>query len=302
MLLDLAFAALVLAQEPDRIDELVRKLGAEDFAEREKAGEELRRLGKPAEEALRKAAESEDPEVRRRARGLLDELAGKPPAPPKRGPRPGPPPGFQGFRGSSVQVRTVNGDSTYILTPGDGAPALTFHKKREGAVKLEVADEKGKPLTAEAGSIAAFLKDHKELAERFGITEEGIDYAGARVGFKGGILERMPPRPPFPFEPRRGPRPEPPPGPDERPLPTGPDFEPASEALRAQLGLAEGQGVTVLREGALPGLKRFDVVVELDGEPVGDPGNLRRRAKPGSVFKVVRKGERLAVGGDRKDF
>jgi len=296
MMLDLALAALLVLQDPARIDELVKKLGAADFAEREKAAEELRKAGKDAEGALRKAAESEDPEVRTRARGLLEELEGPKP---KRAPRPGPPPGFQGFRGSSVQVQTVNGDSTYVITPGDGAPTLTFRKKGEGAVKLEFVDAKGKPVQAEADSVPAFLKDHKELAERFGITEEGIDYAGARVPFKGGLFERMPPRNPPPFERRPPPRPMPP-GNEERP--PGPDFEPASEALRAQLGLAEGNGVTAMREGALPGLKRFDVIVELDGKPVGDPGELRRRHTPTSVLTVIRKGERVTLGGERKDF
>jgi hypothetical protein len=301
MLTALVLAAVALAQDPARIDELVKKLGSEDFAEREKAAAELRGIGKPAEEALRKAAESEDPEVKRRARGLLDELAGRKPEDPGRGPRRGPPPGFQGFRGSSVQVQTVNGASTYVITPGDGAPALTFRKKVEGAVKLEFTDEKGKPRAFEAATLEAFLKDQKELAERFGITEEGIAYAGARVSFKGGLLDRvLPPRPPF--ERRPPPRPLPPEE-GERPLPPpGPDFEPASEALRAQLGLPEGRGVTVLRDGALPGLQRFDVVLEVDGKPVGEPPELRRLFKPGSALTLLRKGEKKTLSGDRKDF
>lgn len=292
-MLDLALAALLgLSQDPARIEELVKKLGAADFAEREKAAEELRKEGKAAEGALRKAAASEDPEVRTRAQALLEELEAEKP---RR--RPGPPPGFQGFRGSSVQVQTVNGDSTYVITPGDGAPALTFRKKGEGAVKLESVDEKGKPLQAEAENVAAFLKEHKGLAERFGISEEGIHYAGARVPFKGGMFDRLlpPRRPPPPPRPL-------PPG-EERPLPPpGPDFEPVSEALRAQLGLPEGAGVTAMRDAALPGLLRFDVVVEVDGKPVGTPAELRRRASPGAVLTLIRKGERLKVGGERKDF
>jgi hypothetical protein len=311
MLLSLALAALAtLAQEPPPIDELIRKLGSEDFAEREKATEELRRIGKPAEEALRKAAESDDPEVRTRAQALLrgaapapkgkpfDPAQGKPE--PRRAPRPGPFPGFPGFRGSSVQVQSVNGASTYLITPGDGAPSITFRKGADGAVKLEYTDGDGKAQVAEAASLEAFLKDHAELARRHGITEEGIDYAGARVSFKGGLFPRgnefnfnFGQRNPRPLPPDEAPRPLPPP-------PRG-DFEPASEVLRAQLGLPDGQGWVALREGILPGLRRFDVVVEVDGRPVASPADLRN-LKAQTPLTVIRKGEKLVLKGERKDF
>ena len=53
------------------------------------------------------------------------------------------------------------------------------------------------------------------------------------------------------------------------------------DALRAQLGLPEGQGVVVARDGAAPGLKKHDVLLEVDGKPVGS-------GKPGPVtLKLV---------------
>jgi tetratricopeptide (TPR) repeat protein len=57
------------------IERLVRRLGSDSFADREEAMKELRRLGKPALEALRSAAaDSKDKEIRRRAAELLDKL------------------------------------------------------------------------------------------------------------------------------------------------------------------------------------------------------------------------------------
>lgn len=57
------------------IERLVRRLGSDSFADREEAMKELRRLGKPALEALRTAAAtSNDKEIRRRAAELVDKL------------------------------------------------------------------------------------------------------------------------------------------------------------------------------------------------------------------------------------
>jgi hypothetical protein len=74
--------ALVLAAGPlcaadarpavvDKARELVRRLGSEDFADRDAAAEELDRLGRDAEPALREGASSDDAEVRRRCADLL---------------------------------------------------------------------------------------------------------------------------------------------------------------------------------------------------------------------------------------
>jgi hypothetical protein len=61
---------------PD-LERLVRQLGSEEFEEREEATRRLARLGPFAREALRRAAESPDLEVRRRAEKLLSPLEAK---------------------------------------------------------------------------------------------------------------------------------------------------------------------------------------------------------------------------------
>ncbi len=74
-----AFAATVFAAAPkitaDRIIQaLVRDLGAERHDARERATAALRLVGQPARQALEQAAESDDPEVRLRARDLLADV------------------------------------------------------------------------------------------------------------------------------------------------------------------------------------------------------------------------------------
>jgi hypothetical protein len=180
----------------------------------------------------------------------------------------------------------VNGDSTYVLTPGDGSPAITFHKTAAGRVKLEHTDAEGKAQAVEGESIEGFLKNHAELAGKYGITADGIDYGGARVSFKGAAVPGFD----FPFG-RRAPAAE-----------EGAPFAPASDALRAQLGLAADEGVVVGRDGAAPGLRRNDVLVEIDGRRVGRPDQVPELLRKESVLKVLRKGKRETVAPPRKDF
>jgi hypothetical protein len=59
---------------PPSIDQLIKQLGSEEFAEREAAAEALETIGAPALEALRNAARNDDPEVRRRAERLITVL------------------------------------------------------------------------------------------------------------------------------------------------------------------------------------------------------------------------------------
>ena len=290
-------AILAVGLQEDSAAEWVKKLGAEAYVEREKATEELRKLGKTAAPALKKALESEDAEVRRRAQSLLDELAAKEKRaePKRRGPRLIPP-GLQGFKGSSVQVQSINGDSTYVITPGDGLPALTFRKWAAGKVELEYRDEQGEKKTAEAESLAAFLKAHAAVAEKFGITEEGIAYGGAQVSFRAGLF----PGGGFRWDfGRRAPRPPQPPIP---PAAEPEEFVPLGSALRAQLEVPDGRGVLVMRDGALPGLLRHDILLEADGQAVAVPADAKRLGAAASAFTVLRKGKRETVKVERKDF
>lgn len=300
-------AAMILglvAQDQDRIQDLIKKLGSDDFTTREQATEELKKTGKSAREALKKAAdESEDPEVRQRARTILDELAKAEKVPQPRRMTPGQ--GLPGF--SSVSVRTVNGDSTYTITPGDGNPVLTFHKAQSGQVKLDYI-EGGETKSAQSVNLETFLKDHKELAQKYGVTEEGINYGGSRVSFKGPVFPKLnQPLFPLPQRPGRVPPPPLPQDDDDEGTPVaGALLAPVEESLRAQLEIPEGQGAVVLQvtPGSLAaalGLKKSDVLLEIDGKKITSPESAKGLLLRESRAVVLRKGKKETLG-EKKDF
>ena len=292
-----------------KIEELIRRLGAEEFPVRERATEELKKIGKPAEEALKKALADDDPEVRERARAVLDSFAPaeKPKAAAPGGRAPPGAPFFRGRIGGSVSVQSVNGDTTYTFVPGDGTAPFTFHKDKAGAVKLEYTDDKGASKTVEAESIEKFLKDHQDLAGTYGITEDGINYGGTRVSFKGGLQG-------IPF-PRgfRLPKVPLPPALEEEERKTfraaGATFEKAGESLRAQLDLPEGQGLVALRvdEGSAAeaaGLRKNDILLELDGRKVASIKDVKEALQGAASGVVLRKGKRepLAPAPPKKNY
>jgi hypothetical protein len=304
------FATMMLAlflQDQESIQDLIKKLGSDDFATREQATEALKKAGKAAKDPLQKAAEqSDDPEVRTRAKDILEEMARAPQRSGKATP-PAPVPGRPGVRGSSVSVRSVNGDTTYQITPFDGSPVLNFEKAASGRVKLTSTDDQGQSAVAEAASLEAFLKDHKDLAQRFGITEEGIDYAGGRVSFKGGAMV-----PNFRFTlPQRPGRALPPPAPlpQEEPESTpvaGALLSPVDDPLRAQLEIPEGQGAVVSKvtPGGVAdalGLKKSDVLLEVDGKKIASPEAAKGAITKDSTLLVLRKGKKETLA-PKKDF
>jgi uncharacterized protein (TIGR03067 family) len=66
---------------PDQVSELIRQLGDDKFARREAASEALQAIGKPALEALHRASRSsDDPEIRRRAKLIIEALDESQPA------------------------------------------------------------------------------------------------------------------------------------------------------------------------------------------------------------------------------
>jgi hypothetical protein len=70
----LAADALRAGPEPGVAEHLVQQLGSEDFAQREAAAKALMKLGPAARPALEKAKQSDDAEVRKRARDILGRM------------------------------------------------------------------------------------------------------------------------------------------------------------------------------------------------------------------------------------
>ena len=57
-----------------QIDHLVRRLGSDNFSEREAASNALDAIGEPAWDALRRAQQNDDAEIRRRAAGIMQRM------------------------------------------------------------------------------------------------------------------------------------------------------------------------------------------------------------------------------------
>ncbi len=83
-----ASAAFCGQPGPREIESMVKRLGAEEYAAREKATEDLRKLGSRARTALEQALDDKDAEIRERAAMLLREILWK--LPPKLAERLGP--------------------------------------------------------------------------------------------------------------------------------------------------------------------------------------------------------------------
>jgi len=69
-----ALAALAYAQDEANIDELIKKLGSEEFATREQAQAELVKIGAPALEKLKASMQSPDPEISLRSRQIVEQI------------------------------------------------------------------------------------------------------------------------------------------------------------------------------------------------------------------------------------
>jgi hypothetical protein len=304
-LLVMVLASLAAVAQDD-VEKWVKDLGSESFDVREKATAKLKEIGAPAAEALRKAAkESPDAEVRQRAEELLQAIA-KPAPKPADKKRPVVPPG-PGLRGASVQVQSVNGDTTWTISPAEGAP-FTFRKTAGGAVQLDYTDGEGKEQTAKADSLEAFLKAQKDLAASFGITKEGIEFGGTKIDFDGnaGRMFRIMRAVPFKKEGDEDEE-------DEMDqlfrqfridVPAmkaaGASFEPVTEVLRSQLEIGEGQGLVVKSVGedsaaSRAGLKKHDVVLEIDGAKVAAAKSVKELLKKDSKVLVLRGGKRLLL-------
>jgi len=121
-------ALVALAGEPT-IDQLVERLGADDYQAREAATKALIAHGTAAIPALEKAVQAEDVEVRMRAGRALRSIREKqaqvaPKVEKKRpdaAPTPVPPRAKEGVRSTSTKMRFVNGEWEITITRGVGA-------------------------------------------------------------------------------------------------------------------------------------------------------------------------------------
>ncbi|MBV8879263.1 MAG: PDZ domain-containing protein [Planctomycetaceae bacterium] len=299
-------SALLLCQGADdpKVADLIRDLGADDYATREKAQAELRKLGPAAAPALQRALEDKDAERALRAHQLLADLEKKEP---------------QDFRRWTAYR--------------DFSRGLTLETHPDGKVDLTLREPGAKESkTYHADSIEDFKKKYPEVAAKVdldrllpkekwtfleGSSAEGWDAWKQRFE-KDWFWEKDPfgkfMLPWFPFgsqtldrwmqEQRKqfeafG-KVEPPTAGTRR-QELGVSVERAGSALADQLGLSPGEGLVIAEvqpgsAAARSGLRKYDVLVKMNGKAVTGPEDLRREVdaglQSGLECEVLRRGKR----------
>lgn len=127
------FATRLSQEDAERIRTSIADLGNTEFAKREEAGKQLRKLGKKAHPALLIAAQDKDREVARRAQELLRQIAATVPA-------------------AELVVRekdVIHTADSRIAGRIEGE-ALKVHTSQFGAVRIKLADVRGLSAAANA--------------------------------------------------------------------------------------------------------------------------------------------------------
>ena len=313
---------------------LVKRLGADDFAARSKAYEELEAAGPAALGALEEGAKSEDAQVRWSAARLLRRLSeGREEREPRGvlrfGEEAGPGPGWPDLEGALRDMgsrmeeirrrfQDLRGGFRFEVQPGlkgsrierhvvvdrDGE-RVEAHVAADGRVTVKIArkdaarkDANGKAVeeTYEAKDMDALEKEHPDVADKVkGLLGGGVLYAGPGAPNRFGTLDDL-------FgDLRRGEAPA-------RPA-LGVTVSEVPPVLRTQLSVPEGEGLVV--EEVLPdtpaarlGLKRHDVILSVNGSPVSSAADVR--AAMGAVkeggeirLRVLRGGKADEIAGTR---
>lgn len=315
-----ALAAILGVQEADgtRVGAWIEDLGSTERKVRDRAVEELRRIGRAALPQLREAASAADAERALLARKLILELSGSTKEP--GGAEPGP---------------------AVSLLVQDWVRGIRFRRHADGRVELTVPEQDGEPggkrrfKTYRADSIEDFKRRHAELWSRYSVGkllafpgpgedrkallkrlqehlggEDGVEWpADSEFRDLDDLMrwidaqERMIRRHLERWEQDDEQKPR------EDAAPSGPALGilvgPLDPALRSQLSLAEDAGLVVrrVRQGSLAersGLKRSDVLLRLDGREIRDFDAFRKDLEKAMASKqfaldLLRKAKPLTV-------
>ena len=182
--------------DPVRIEALVRDLGHEEPARRDRAMKELEAVGRPAAPALQKALESDDPEVQWRAEKLLRTIRDTGPSAPDRSGDPDETPGG----GVLIRPRSGGGSQSFQFRfQGSLGEGGTVIQQSPDGVKVTVTRvEDGKRVTKvyEAKSSEEFREKYPEIAGQYGIGGGGA--AAGRPPTAPRLLARPEPADPGP--------------------------------------------------------------------------------------------------------
>lgn len=307
-LLPLLLAAAVVAQQSPSADELIEKLGHEDYQVREDATKKLIEMGQAAVPALEKALLSEDLEVRVRAGRALRALRGEKAAKKERVREAEPlKPGLRAPKGSSsVQIQILpDGVTVRVQETVDGKQTV---KEYKGA-SIEELKKKHPELAKHLGGVRfrqqgpgdpfdmdKFWKDwHKDFDDDF--MRRLRDDTRREMERMERWLKMWRERDRFDWPQRAG----------DRPL-LGMRGDRPEPVLDAQLQL-RGRGLVVrsVEKETLAdtlGLRVHDVLVELNGTEIrriDDVARILRQRKEGDpvTAKVIRRGKTVELSTER---
>ena len=304
----IALSALLLWQGADdkKVGDLIRDLGADEYAVRERAEGQLRKLGDAAIPALREALEDKDPERALRAHRVLQDLE-------KKGER-------------SEQDRRSRAWTAYR----DFGRGILFETHPNGKVELTVrepnTDGGGKEIrTYRADSLEEFKKKYPELASKYDLDnlaprekwtfwEDPEDlWESWRKRFEQDWFGRRFALPwsPFRSEPwvmphrKSGPPLQGDAGKEDSGRPQlGISIEKVGSALADQLGLGSDEGLVIVEvkpssPAERAGLRKHDILLQVNGKALTGPEELRRDVetglKNGMELEILRRGKRETI-------
>lgn len=311
----LVLSALLLFQGADeqKMRDLVRDLGADEYSVRDRAEADLRTLGDSAIPALREAVEDKDPERALRARRILEDL----------------------------NKRKQQGRSRTWMTYRDLGRGFTFETHPDGKVELTLKEPgKKEPRTYRADSLDDFKRKYPDLASKYDVENLGPKekwtffdesknaWEAWRKRFDEDECWNLQPfgwivPPWFPFgsesldswmkerrkELEKVPKIGPPPAEgtrkDESGKPQlGITIERVGNALADQLGLRSDEGLVISEVNPTStaeraGLRKHDILLKVNGKALTSPEQLRRDVQEGlnkgMELEILRRGKREAL-------
>lgn len=275
----------------EEIARLVRELGDEAFDVREAATKRLTEIGRPALPALKEAAAGSDAETSSRAARIVAAIE-KPAQPAK--------PGREGGQ-------VIVGGIGIGVAPAIIGPVRVIGRAGPGGVAETITEENGRKVRVKQSADGILVevteagKDGKSVTRKFEgkdaddlkkNSEEGFELFKKYGGGNRGVVVRAAPAVPI--------------GgivivDDDLPAAGGARVTDLDEALRSHLGVTGGALVREVEAGSAAdrlGLRKFDVVLKIDGRDVEGPKTLiKALAEDGRrTIEGVRAGKPFKLG------
>lgn len=278
--------------EVEQIKRLIKELDADDIVVRDKATEELKKIGNPALAYLEESAKSESPEVAWRSKIIINAIK-------KSEQQQGPQPNDSTTRKIGPTLRQF-GNKFNIIINGTSPGTKSFSMSQDASGKITVTitendkDGKENTKTYEANSTEEFKQKYPEIAKEYGIGEKppasinipGFDFDDIFKDFGRSWDKRLDDRLRDMFNKQGNQLPQIPKPEDEDSLPTQ-----STTVTTTDLGVSMEEtnkeilvnNVELNGLGAQIGLRNGDVIISVNGVVVDNLWQCRRQIKTALV-------------------